>query len=405
MSHASTSASGLAAPASIRTSRITWALIGVGLLLSVAALPDAANRARFGYAYLWAFAFLWTVLLGSLFFVALQHLTSAVWSVVVRRVAEMMAAPMWVLGLLFLPVLGFALFPDLFPVFPWTDVELVEGDHLLQQKRAYLNVPFFAIRAAVYLGLWMAFARYFVGKSLKQDRGEGGVEASVAMRRMAAPFTMVFAVTATLAGVDWLMSLDPHWFGTVFGVYIFSGMVVAALAAITIATVWMRRAGLLASEVVTADHLYNLGNLLFAFVCFWAYIAFSQYMLIWYANMPEETFYFVTRVQGGWMPVSVALALVRFVVPFLALLSRRSKMNPRVLLWVSVLMLAGQLLDLYWIVMPALHEGRPVLGWQEIGPPLLVIGVALWYCTRFLGRNAPLAVGDPRLDESQRYVL
>jgi hypothetical protein len=390
---------------SSRLTRVTGALIALGIVLSVVALPDAGNRVRFGYAYIWGFAFLWTVVLGSLFFVGLQHLTSAVWSVVVRRVAEMIAAPMWLLGLLFLPVLLFVLLPDQFPVFPWADAALVDNDQLLLAKRAYLNVPFFVIRAVVFLGLWIAFSRYFVGKSLKQDRGEGGFAASAAMRRMSAPFTLVFAATTTLAGVDWLMSLNPHWFSTMFGVYIFAGLVVASLAAITIATVWMRNAGILGSGVVTEDHLYNLGCLLFAFVCFWAYIAFSQYMLIWYANVPEESFYFVSRVKGGWLPVSVALAVVRFAVPFMALLSRRAKMNPRILFWVSILMLAGQLLDLYWIVMPELHEAYPVLGWQEIGPSLLMVGVVILYATRFLGRNAPLAVGDPLLGESRKFRL
>ena len=272
-------------------------LIAVGLLLIAIALPDAANRERLGFAYVMGFTFLWSVVLGSLFFVALQHLTAAVWSVAIRRVAEMLAAPMWLLVPLVLPLLAFVIWPDTFQVFPWADASLVEHDAVLMQKRAYLNVPFFAIRALGFIALWVLFTRYFVGKSLKQDRGEGGAAATLAMRKVSAPFAIIFAATATLAGFDWLMSLNPHWFSTMFGVYIFSGMVVTSLAAIIIGTVLLRRAGMLGRGVVSADHLYSLGALLFAFVCFWAYIAFSQYMLIWYANVPEESFYFVHRLK------------------------------------------------------------------------------------------------------------
>jgi hypothetical protein len=225
------------------------------------------------------------------------------------------------------------------------------------------------------------------------------------MRKVSAPFTIIFAATATLAGFDWLMSLNPYWFSTMFGVYIFSGMVVTSLAAIIIGTVLLRRAGMLGRGVVSADHLYSLGALLFAFVCFWAYIAFSQYMLIWYANVPEESFYFVHRLEGDWFPVSVALALVRFVIPFLVLMPRRAKMNERTLVWVSVLMLVGQLLDLYWIVMPELHEAGPALGWQEIGPTLFMTGLALACYARFLRRNSALAVGDPLLEASRQLEL
>jgi hypothetical protein len=398
----------VAAPLNNAGSPRRWipvALVVLGLLLTVVALPDAANRERLSYAYIIGFAFLWSVVLGSLFFVGLQHLTSAIWSVAIRRVAEMLAAPMWILAPLVLPLLAFAIWPEAFPVFPWADAALVEGDHLLSQKTAYLNVPFFVARAAVFVLIWIAFTRYFVGKSLKQDRGEGGAEATLSMRKVSAPFTLIFAATATLAGFDWLMSLSPKWFSTMFGVYVFSGMVCSALAAICIGTVVLRKAGLLGQGLVGADHLYNLGGLLFAFVCFWGYIAFSQYMLIWYANVPEESFYFVKRLEGGWLPVSVTLGLVRFVIPFLALLPRRAKMNVRTLFWVSILVLGGQLLDLYWIVAPELHESRPVLGWQELGPSLLMVGLALGYYARFLRRHSALAVGDPLLEESRQMEL
>lgn len=255
---------------SVELSRTAGVLIVVGLALGVLSLWSEGDRLRLGFAYLWGFSFLWTIVLGCLFFVALQYLTGSIWSVVVRRVAEMLAAPIWLVAVLFVPIVVFGLVFDGLRLFPWADATLVRDDHLLQGKQAYLNIPFFTARAVLYFALWIAFARYFVGTSLKLDRREAGAEAVVSMRRMAAPFMLIFAGTTTFAGIDWIMSLNPHWFSTIFGVYLFSGMVVASLAAITIATVWLRWTGRLDPKVVTEDHLYSLGALLFAFVCFWA---------------------------------------------------------------------------------------------------------------------------------------
>ncbi len=390
---------------SVGLNRAAIGLIAVGGALSAIALFGDASRARFGFAYVWGFSFLWTTVLGCLFFVGLQHLTHSVWSVVIRRVAEMFTASVGLVGVLFLPMLLLVLLPNAFHVYPWTDAGHVEHDPVLHAKSAYLNAPFFLARAAVFFAIWIAFSKYFVNTSLAQDQGEGGAEASLAMRKRSAPFMLIFAVTATFAGIDWLMSLDPHWFSTIFGVYVFAGMVLASLAVTTIATVSLRDAGRLGSDVVTGDHLYSLGALLFAFTCFWAYIAFSQYMLIWYANIPEETSYLFRRLRGDWLSVSIVLALVRFAIPFFVLLSRRAKMHPRILLWVSVLILGGQLLDLYWLVMPEMHREHPVLGWQELGPPLLVSGALMLFVSRFLGRHAAIAVGDPLLEESRRFHL
>ncbi len=385
--------------------RIAMFLIALGLLLCAAALMSPVGRERFGFGYVWGYSLLWMVVLGSLFFVGLQHLTHSIWSVVIRRIAEAFAAPMGLTFLLFLPIVLFVVWPDTFPVFPWANAEEVQNNHLLHEKAPYLNATFFMARAAAFFLIWVLFARYFVGRSLTQDRGEGGVAASVAMRKWAAPFVPIYAVTMTFAGIDWLMSLDPLWFSTIFGIYVFSGMVLSALSCITIATVKLRQSGRLGSGVVTDEHLYSLGALLFAFTCFWAYIAFSQYLLIWYANIPEETGYLFLRLKGGWLGVSVALAIVRFAVPFLILLGRHAKMNPRMLVWVSVLILAGQLLDLYWLVMPELYGNGPVFGWQELGPPVLMCGALLWAVSRFFSRHAPVAVGDPLIEESLRLHL
>jgi hypothetical protein len=189
------------------------------------------------------------------------------------------------------------------------------------------------------------------------------------------------------------------------GVYVFSGMTLTALAAITIAVIWMRAQGMLGDGIVTGDHLYSLGGLLFAFTCFWAYIAFSQYMLIWYANIPEETVWYSHRLGHGWLKVSVALAALRFLLPFALLLSRESKMNPRLLVITSVVVIFGQLLDLYWLIMPQLDTAGPRLSWHEVGPLLLLTGILILGAMRFLVRHRPMPVGDPLLQESRDFHL
>jgi len=383
--------------------------VGIGVTALGAALTALAwlvtgDLGRVGFAYLWGFGLVWSVALGALFFVALQHVTRSVWSVVLRRVAEMLVSPMWLVSLAVVPVLLFALFPDSFGVFPWA-AHSAEEAHSIANKASYLSPTAFVVRAAVYVAIWLGFARYFLKGSISQDRDRNDERLSARMRSAAGPFMVAFAFTATFAGIDWMMSLEPHWFSTIFGVYIFAGMVIASLSVITIATIWLRATGRIDDAVVTDDHLYNLGALLFAFVCFWAYIAFSQYMLIWYANVPEESFYIVRRLEGGWKPLSIGLALVRFVVPFLVLLSRRAKTNPRILFAVACFLLGGQALDLYWLVMPQYSPSGPVLSWPELGPPLVLIGAFILVVARFLSRRPIVATGDPRFDESRRYHL
>jgi hypothetical protein len=383
-----------------RVARAAMVLAAVGVAMTVAAMFNDVGRARLGFSYLLGFAFLWSIVLGSLFFVGLQHLTRSVWSVVIRRVAEMLVASMWTLAVAFVPILLLIWFGRSIPLFSWA-----ERVDISSAKAIYLNPSFFAIRAVVFFAVWIAFSRFFVNGSLRQDHGEMPESAAARLRRASSPFMPAFALTVTFAAFDWLMSLDPSWYSTIFGVYVFSGMVVASLSAITLAVISLRRQGYLGEAIVTDDHLYNLGGLIFAFVCFWAYIAFSQFMLIWYGNIPEETVYYVRRLTGGWWGVSALLVMIRFVVPFFLLLSRPAKMNPRLLVVVAVLMLFGQFVDLYWMIVPEFSAQSPVLSWTDLGPTLLLIGVLGWSISRFMQKHPMMAVGDPMFERSRLFRL
>ncbi len=386
--------------------QLKW--VGSGLLvagLGASAVAYLEDPRRFSFAYLWGFAFVWAVVLGALFFVALQHLTGSVWSIVIRRVGEMLAAPMWLIALLFVPVLLFAYKAGLFGLFPGLDTAHVQGDHLLHGKAPYLNFGFFALRAAAFWLIWLVFARLYVGVSLRQDAAADGTNAALRMRKISPAFMILFALSVTFASFDWLMGLNPHWFSTIFGVYVFAGMFASGLAAITLATIYLRAKGHLDKQNVRRDHLYNLGALLFGFSCFWAYIGFSQFMLIWYGHMPEETMYYHARLSGPWANVTVLLALLRFVLPFLLLMSRKAKMSTPVLIAMSSLVLLGQLVDLYWMIMPELHRAEPVLGLAELAPVAMMVGALLLLVRRFSTANATTAIGDPLLAKSQAFHL
>lgn len=375
----------------------------LGLVLSLLGL-DASPR-RFAHAWVWGFTFVMSIGLGALFLVTLQHLTASVWSTGVRRVAELIARPLWLLALLFVPLALMAWRHEDVHLFTWLDPEHLAHSHLLASKTPYLNLGGFLGRGTFYVVVWALAAAWFTGKSLAQDDGSAGPEATVRMRRAAAPFLIVFALTLNFASYDWLMSLSPEWFSSMFGIYIFAGLACTALAVTTLGVLGLEKAGRLEAAGLREDHLYNLGALLFAFSCFWAYIAFSQFMLIWYGNLPEETGWFHLRTTGGWGSVAVVMILLRFVAPFLLLMSRRAKMHRGALAFNAALVLLGQAVDLYWLVMPQAHQGGPVLGWQEIGPLLLMVGALGYLILRSFSRVNTVAVGDPLLDTSRRFHL
>jgi hypothetical protein len=374
--------------ASTKTFFAGLAVVGIAL----SAVGFFVDRAQFFHSYLTAFVFVLTIALGCLFFVMLQHVTRAGWSVAVRRMAEVSASTVPFFVILFIPVLF-----GLGELFHWTHSGAVEHDALLQHKSGYLNVIFFLIRAAFYFLVWALLARYFLGRSLAQDTTKDPM-ITVQMQRRAAPGIILFAFTLSFMAFDWLMSMDPHWYSTIFGVYTFAGTATASFAFLAIASMSLRRGGCLVNTV-RVDHYQDLGRLMFAFSVFWAYISFSQFFLIWYGNIPEETIFYVHRIEGSWKTLSYFLAIGHFAVPFVLLMSRWTKRKPSFVTAMATWMLVIHYLDIYWLVMPNFHHEGVQFHWLDLACLAGVLGVFLTVFTRKLVGHALVPVGDPRLPE------
>ena len=377
------------------------AVLGAGSLLLgfVASLVLQDAFSRFLVAYLVAFCFCLSVSLGALFFVVLQHLTHAGWSVTVRRLAEILAAalPLW--AVLFAPIL-FLVLTGNGSLYPWNDAAHVAHDPLLQAKQPYLNAPFFALRAVLYFAVWGWIARYYWRHSLAQDQ-TGDKSHTLAMQRRAGVAMLAFGVTVTFASFDWLMSLDPHWFSTLFGVYFFAGCAVSAFAALILIAVGLQKLGYL-QDAISADHYHDLGKLLFGFTFFWGYIAFSQYMLIWYGDIPEETLWYLARQSHGWAAVSLVLLFGHFLLPFCGLMPRRAKRNKRVLAAWAAWLLVMHWLDLYWLAAPQASRG-PAFHLLDI---LCLVGLACLYAAILLRVAADRGLvpqRDPYLAEALAF--
>src|SRR6476469_6566313 len=272
------------------------AVLGAG----ACALLGAGNPKQFFFSWLVSFLFFLSLALGGRRFVLIQYAAQGGWGVVLRRIGETVFALLPVMAVLFLPLLL-----GLRDLYSWAVPGAAEHDALLRWKAPYLNVPFFLIRAAVYFAVWSFMALLYYRGSRGQDV-TGDPAVSARLRRLAGPAIIVLALTQTFASIDWIVSLTPHWYSTMFGVYFFAGSFVGFIALLSVVVVAMRRAGLL-DTVISAELLHDIGKFLFAFTAFWAYIAFSQFFLMWYGNLPEETIWYKARLAGSWKLVSLLL--------------------------------------------------------------------------------------------------
>jgi hypothetical protein len=329
--------------------------------------------------------------LAGIVFVAIQYACGAGWSTAFRRVPEamsmMLPAGAAVLAIVFL------FHPS---AYPWSRVPPHQGFQELWLRR-----PFFLARALVYIGVWIAFATAIVRASRRQDddREVGHTRRNV---RLSTVFLILFAVTFWLASFDWIMSLEPNWASTIFGIYNFAGMFSGGLALMIVFVLWLRRSGPL-RDFVNEEHLHDLGKLLFAFCTFWMYIWFSQYMLIWYADISEETVYYVARLKNAWEPLLLLNMILNWAAPFAALLPRGAKRSPRVLGRVAAVVLAGRILDVYLLIAPPLVGPRPLFGIGIAGALAGAAGIVVLAFCRGMRGVSSVPVNDPYLVESLHY--
>lgn len=370
-------------------------VVGV-LSLILAFYLGSKDLHHFYYSYLVAFVFYVTISLGSMFFVLIQYLTRAGWSAVVRRIPETFMMNISVLVPFFIPIIV-----GMHDLFHWTHIEDYAHDPILAGKAPYLNVSFFIVRAILFFGTWIWLSRkFYIGSTTQDESKDEGI--TLQLRKASTYGVIIFAVTQTFAYVDWVMSLTPHWYSTIFGVYLFAGSIVICLSLTSITLLILRKFGFL-RDIVTVEHFHDLGKLLYGFNVFWAYIAFSQYFLIWYSNVPEETIWYLEHFYGNWNTVAIVLAVGHFAIPFILFMSRHVKRNLTLHLIVAIWIALMHIVDLYWLIMPNVSKAGIHVSLADV---LCIIGIGGIYFSSFFKRLASkniVAKNDPLIQESLHF--
>ncbi|HUI06440.1 MAG TPA: hypothetical protein VL486_05490 [Verrucomicrobiae bacterium] len=373
-----------------RTERLTWMIGLVGL--AACAVGAMRNPDRFFEGYLLAYLFWLGLSLGCLAILMIHHLAGGRWGFAVRRLLEAATRTMPLMLVLFIPYLF-----GLRSLYIWTRPEAVAADPLLQHKQPYLNVPFFLIRAGVYFVVWLGLVALLNRAADRQDRSPG--PAATNQVRLASSLGIVaYGLTMSFAAIDWAMSLEPHWFSTVYGVLILAGQVLCGFAFVTVVAALLAGREPL-SRVLEPLHFHDLGNFLLTFVIFWAYIAFSQFLIIWSGNLTDENFWYLRRFEHGWGWIGVALVVFHFFVPFFLLLSRDIKRRSPWLAKVAWLILVMGVVDVFWIVAPGFHRTQLAVHWTDGAALVGIGGVWVGMYVRQLRSKSLLPVHDARIEE------
>jgi hypothetical protein len=377
-----------------------FAVAGLGATFA-SAFGEHKGRALF--SYLFAYETVLALALGALGWLLIDHTVRSGWAVVIRRFIETTAATLPFFAVMWIPI-GLIGFHELYP---WGH-EL--DDAILAKKRWFLGTGFWYFRAVIYLAIWSGLGWFLYSTSIKQDsladKPEERERLVHLIRKVCAGGIFLYGLSLSFGAVDWVMSLSPHWYSTIFGVYYFAASMLSFFAFITLISMAAQSAGVL-KTAITTEHFHDMGKFMFGYTIFWAYIAFSQFILIWYANLPEETEYYLMRLEGGWENISYALPVLHFFVPFLFLLSRQIKRSRGLLMFGAIWTLVMHALDMYWLVLP--NYGSH--GGGEHGPHLApsyldftallgVFGVFIMAFGLLLNRNKVIAINDPRLPES-----
>jgi hypothetical protein len=373
--------------------RVQQPAMVVGALgIAACALGVAMNRAQFVQSYLTAYLFWLNIALGCLPLILIHYLAGGRWSCSIRRFLEAGLRTLPLMALLFFPLLV-----DLKSLYLWAQPEVVAHDPILQHKAPYLNVNFWLVRAAVYFIVWIFLGRLALRWGAESEKTRN-ISLARPLRGLGAIGLGVFGLTMTFASIDWVMSLDPHWFSTVFGMLFGIGQLLAALSLCIICVAWLRNKDTSLTDAVQPQQTNDHGNFLMAFVMFWAYLAFSQFLIIWSGNLREEIPWYLHRLDSGWQTMSIALLVLHFAVPFVMLLSPKLKQNPRQLARVATWMLIMRFMDLYWHVAPTFSEHGIHVHWLDAATLVGVGGIWVSVYLKFLGSNSLVSPFDPRLE-------
>jgi hypothetical protein len=368
-------------------------LVAGAALGAVSLVGLFTNHAQFFRSYLLAYMLVLGATLGCLALGMIHQLSGGAWGVVTRRLIGAASRVLPVLTVLFIPILF-----GLHDLYEWTHEEAVAADEILQGKHVYLNVPFFIARAALYFLVWNAIT-YFLNKwSLEQDR-TGDARIARRMQAISGGGLLAYALTVTFASFDWMMSLDPHWFSTIYGILIMGGQGLTALAFLIVALVWLSRRPPL-DTVVAPTHFHDLANLMLAFVMLWAYFSFSQYLIVYSANLPEEITWYVHRLHTSWRFIGIALVVFHFTVPFLILLSRAVKREPTMIVKVAAGILVLRVIDLFWLIAPQFHQERLSVSWLDLVLPAAFVSVWIGCFIWQLRGRAIVPIHDPQFGEA-----
>lgn len=361
--------------------------------LALCAVGAVLNLDQFFRSYLLGYLFWAGITLGSLGLLMVHHLSGGGWGYAIRRCLESAIRTLPLVALLLVPIL---LGVD--RLYIWTDAELMATDHVLHSKQPYLNVPFFVARAVLYFLIWGVYGWMLTKWSLEQDRTKDP-KLSRKLEVISGPGLVLLGLTITFASVDWVMSLEPHWFSTMYGLIFVVGDVLATLSfAICLITYLSDREPL--ASFLKVSHYHDLGNLMLAFVMLWAYLSFSQYLIIWAGNLPEETPWYIHRAGHGWSAIAIVLIIFHFALPFVLLLSRKTKRVAATLVKIAAFVLVMRLVDLFWQIAPAFYEEQLTVHWMDLAAPVAIGGLWLWFFARQMKDKPLLPLHDPGLAEA-----
>jgi len=378
--------------------RLSTSALLVGAVFTVVLVVGAfVDRTQFFRAYLIGFIFWIGITLGSLALLMLQHLTGGAWGLVIRRVLEASTQTLPLMLILSVPIIF-----GMKHIYPWTDANFMHETAALQQKARFLNPSFFILRSVIYFAFWSILAVLLNWLSLEQDR-TGQKRIRKRLQMVSGPGLALLVISITFASIDWVMSLEPEWMSTIFGLIFAAAWTLSALAFSIVVMSWLSKRAPM-DRVAQPRHFHDWGNLLLALVMLWTYFAFSQFLIIWSGNLVEETSWYVARNHGGWGVIALAVVILQFAFPFLTLLSRAAKKSSEKLARLALLILIMRVIDVIWLIEPAFDKEHFHLSWMDIVAPIAFGGLWIGAFAWRLQTRAMVPLNDPQLEQALEQI-